>query len=92
MKSINNLSLVKNIIEHVTRMRVLRRPKEFLSVRFSICVRCNILILLTKLFVVEFIRCSIPHCVCVCVCVCTRVYIYIYIVTGHRIGVFVRQS
>jgi hypothetical protein len=46
---------------HVMRTRVLRRSTVFLR------VRCNILILLIKLFVVEFVRCnivrcSIPHC------------------------------
>jgi len=48
MKSINNLSLVKTIIEHVMRMRVLRRPIVFPRIRCSTCVRSNILILLTK--------------------------------------------
>jgi hypothetical protein len=58
MKRINNLFLVKNIIEHVMRMRVIRRPIVFLRVRCSILilliktVRCSILILLIKLFVV----------------------------------------
>ena len=42
MKSINSLSLVKTIIEHVMRIRVLRRPIVFLR------VRCSILILLIK--------------------------------------------
>jgi len=39
-------------IRHVMRTRVLRRPIVFLRVRCSICVRCSILILLRKLFVV----------------------------------------
>jgi len=48
MKSINSLSLVKTIIENVMRTRMLRRPIVFLRVRFSICVRCIILVLLMK--------------------------------------------
>ena len=36
MKSINNISLVKTIIEHVMRTRVLGRPIVFLRVRCSI--------------------------------------------------------
>jgi len=36
MKSINSLSLVKTIIEHVMCTRVLRRPIVFLRVRFSV--------------------------------------------------------
>ena len=56
MKSINHLSLVM-------RKRVLRRPIVFLRVRCSICVRCNILIFLLKMFVEAFVRCSIPHCI-----------------------------
>jgi len=42
---------------HVMRTRVLRRPIVFLR------VSCSILILLIKkLFVLAFVRCSIPHC------------------------------
>ena len=44
----NSLSLVKTIIEHVMRTRVLRRPIVFLR------VRCSILSLLIKA-----VRCSI---------------------------------
>ena len=40
---------------HDIRTRVLRRPIVFLR------VRCSILILLIKLFVVAFVRCSIYH-------------------------------
>jgi hypothetical protein len=46
MKRTNSLSLVKNIIEHVVRKRVLRRPVVFHR------VHCSILIVLIKLFVV----------------------------------------
>ena len=46
------------------RTRVLRRPIVFLRVRCSNCFRCGIVILLIKLFVVTFVRCSIPHCIC----------------------------
>jgi hypothetical protein len=45
-ESINNFSLVETIIEHV--MHVLFRPIVFLFIRSSICVHCNILILLIK--------------------------------------------
>jgi hypothetical protein len=50
-KGIKNLSLPKNIFEHVMRKRVLRRQIVFLR------VRCSILSLLIKSF-----RCNIPHC------------------------------
>ena len=50
MKSINIPPLVKTIIEHV--MRVLRRPIVLL------CVRCSILIVLTKTF-----RYCLPYCI-----------------------------
>jgi hypothetical protein len=89
MKSINSLSLVKTIIDEIMRMRVPRRPIVLIRVRFNTFVRCKILILLKKLFVVEFVYCSRTQSVCVCV---GRVYIHIYIVTGDRVGVFVRQS
>jgi hypothetical protein len=54
MKSINNLSLVKTKFE----LPVIKAYKF---------VRCSILILLKKLFVVAFVRCrivrsSIPYC------------------------------
>ena len=44
--------------KYVMRTRVLLRPIVFLRVRCSICVRCNILILLIKI-----VRYSIPHCI-----------------------------
>jgi len=40
--------------------RVLRRPIVFLRVRFSICGRCSILILLIKTVRCSIVRCSIP--------------------------------
>jgi len=44
------------------RVRVLRRPIVFLGLHCSICVHCIILILLINLFIVAFVRCSVPHC------------------------------
>jgi len=49
MTRINNFSLVKTIIEHLMRMRVLRLPIVFFR------VRCSIHILLIKT-----VHCSIP--------------------------------
>ena len=43
------------------RTHVLLRPIVFFRVRCSICVRCSILILFIKLFVVAFVLCSISH-------------------------------
>jgi len=43
--------------------RVLRQPILFLRVRFSICVRCSILISLIDTVRCSIFRCSIPHCI-----------------------------
>ena len=61
------------------RTRVLHRPIVFLRVRCNMCVRCSILVLLRKLFVVAFVRrrivrFSIPDC---------RVHVYVQTARAH---------
>ena len=46
--------------KYVMRTRVLLRPIVFLRVRYSNCVRCNILILLINLFVIAYPTVSWP--------------------------------
>jgi len=61
VKSINNLSLVKTIIEQVMRTRVLRPPIVFLRVRCSYCVRYSIPNFLIKTVLVTFVHCNTLH-------------------------------
>jgi len=43
--------------------RVLSRPIVFLRARFSMCVRCSILISLIETVRCSIVRCSLPHCI-----------------------------
>jgi len=57
-------ALIKAGRPDVMRTRVLHRPIVFLRVRFGICVRCSIPILLIKTVRCSIVRCSISHCIC----------------------------